>query len=47
MASVDDSDDWDQPKPVANVATPPAIDTIQDPFNSSLHLGDEENPWIS
>ncbi len=40
--------DWDQPKPVvANVATPLAVDTIQDPFNSSLYLGDEENSWIS
>ena len=37
--------DWDQPKPVvANVATPLAVDTIQDLFNSSLYLGDEENP---
>ena len=39
--------DWDQPKPVvANIAIPPAVDTTQDSFNSSLYLGDEENPWI-
>jgi hypothetical protein len=45
-------EDWDKPAPViqvANAPTPPSesVDTIQDPFNSSLNFGDEGNPWIS
>ena len=39
--------DWDKPAPVANAPTPPSIDTIHDPFNSSLNFLDDENPWAS
>ena len=49
MAAIDkDWDkDWDKPVPVVNAPTPPSVNTIHDPFNSSLNFGDDENPWIT
>ena len=40
-------EDWDKPAPVANAPTPPSVDTIHDPFNSSLNFLNDENPWAS
>ena len=46
MVAIDE--DWDKPAPVVNAPTPPSVDTIQDPFNSSFNFGDDiENPWIT
>jgi hypothetical protein len=44
---VQTDEDWDKPAPEVNAPTPPSINTIHDPFNSSLHFGDDENPWIT
>lgn len=46
MVAIDE--DWDNPSPmVDNAQTPPSVNTIHDPFNSSLNFGDNENPWIT
>lgn len=44
---VQTDNDWDNPPLVVNASTPSSVDTIHDPFNSSLNFGDDENPWIT
>jgi len=48
---VQTDEDWDklQVAPLVNAPTPPSmlVDTIHDPFNSSLNFDDDENPWIT
>jgi hypothetical protein len=38
-------EEWDKEAPVANAHTPTSIDTIHNPFNSSLSFINDENPW--
>jgi len=47
VINVQTDEEWDKPTTPVIVNAPPAVDTIHDPFNSSLSFINDENPWAS